>query len=175
MKRLIGSTVAVFAVILGAGSLSAQSQDMVFINSQRLMAEAPSVQSARESMQQEMQRMEQQIVPLRDEYEQMLEDFQAQQGTMAGETRRQREQELMAKQQEIQTMAAELEEEAQGRQQELLEPALDAINDVIEGIREERGYSFVLDVAAGGVITADPALDITSEVLDRLQAGNPGS
>ena len=174
MRKVIGTGVAAFALLVAAGSASAQAaptaSKFVFINSQRVMAEAPSIQQARNAMQQEMQRLEQQITPLRTEYETMLEQYQQQQAMMTPENRRERQQALGAKQQEIQQKAAELEQQAQGRQQELLEPALERVNTVIEELRAERGYSFVFDVAAGGVIAADPALDITDEVLRRLQA-----
>ena len=169
MKTMVRSGMAAFALLLVAGSLSAQAAPrMVFINSQRVMAEAPGIQQARATMQQEMQRLEQQITPLRTEYESMVEAYQQQQAMMTPERRREQQQALGAKQQEIQQKAAELEQQAQTRQQQLLEPQLERINQVIEQLREERGYSFVFDVAAGAVIAADPSLDITEEVLRRL-------
>ncbi|HUE77466.1 MAG TPA: OmpH family outer membrane protein [Longimicrobiales bacterium] len=176
MGKVIRSGLGAFALLLVAGTLSAQgTPSMVFINSQRVMAEAPSVQQARAAMQQEMERLEAQITPLQQEYQRMAEDFQAQQGTMNGDVRRQRQQALMEKQQEIQQRAVQLEEEAQGKQQELLQPALEGINTVIDQLREERGYAFVFDVAAGGLVAADPALDITDEVLRRLRTSSQGS
>ncbi|HUG41056.1 MAG TPA: OmpH family outer membrane protein [Longimicrobiales bacterium] len=171
MKQVIRSGMAVFALLVGAASLPAQAAPkLVFINSQRVMAEAPEIQQARSALQQEMQRLEQQIAPLQTSYQTMLEQYQQQQAMMTPENRRERQQALGAKQQEIQEKAAELEQLAQGKQQELLEPALARINTVIEQLRSERGYAFVFDVAGGGVIAADPALDITDEVLRRLRA-----
>ena len=171
MKMVIRSGMMAAAMVMLAGSVSAQAAPkMVFINSQRVMAEAPGVQQARTTMQQEMQRLEQQIAPLRTQYQTMVEEFQNLPTMTTAERRRELQQALGAKQAEIQQKAAELEQQAQTRQQELLEPALERINEVIEGLREERAYSFVFDVAAGGVITADPSLDITEEVLRRLRA-----
>ena len=170
MKTVIRSGMMALGLMVAAGSLSAQqAQRFVFINSQRVMAEAPAIQQARTAMQQEMERLDQQIVPLRTEYQSMVEAYQQQQAMMTPERRREQQQALGAKQQEIQQKAAELEQQAQARQQQLLEPALERINQVIEALREERGYAFVFDVAGGGVIAADPALDITDEVLRRLQ------
>jgi Skp family chaperone for outer membrane proteins len=56
---------------------------------------------------------------------------------------------------------------------------MERINAVIEDIRADGGYSMIFDVAAQGIIAADPALDLTAEVVRRLQAGaatagNPG-
>ena len=56
------------------------------------------------------------------------------------------------------------------RQQELVQPVMDRINEVIEEIREEGSYAIIFDVAGGGVVAADSALDLTQEVIRRLQA-----
>ena len=48
---------------------------------------------------------------------------------------------------------------------------MDKINQTIEQVRAEGSWSLILDVAAGGVVAADPALDLTQEVIRRLQAG----
>jgi Skp family chaperone for outer membrane proteins len=50
---------------------------------------------------------------------------------------------------------------------------MDKITAVIETMREEGNYALILDVAAGSIISADPSLDLTQEVLRRLQAASP--
>ena len=54
---------------------------------------------------------------------------------------------------------------------------MDRITEVIEAIREEGNYALILDVAAGSIISADPALDLTQQVITRLQtaATSPGT
>jgi outer membrane protein len=89
---------------------------------------------------------------------------------MTQERRQQQQQALVQKQQEMQRKSAEFEQQVQAKQNEILRPALERVNGVIEQLRQERGYALILDVAAGGVIAADPSLDITDEVLRRLAA-----
>jgi Skp family chaperone for outer membrane proteins len=48
---------------------------------------------------------------------------------------------------------------------------MDGITAIIEQVREEGAYSLILDAAAGSIVSADPALDLTREVIDRLQTG----
>ena len=59
------------------------------------------------------------------------------------------------------------------RQQELVQPVMDKINQVIEQIRAEGAYTLIFDVSAGGVVAADPGLDLTQEVIRRLKAAAP--
>jgi Skp family chaperone for outer membrane proteins len=81
--------------------------------------------------------------------------------------RQQKEREIRDKQQEAATRQQELNVELDRRRAELLEPIVVRVNEVIEEIRAERGYSIVLDIAAG-VVAADTSLDITTSVLERL-------
>ena len=171
MKQVIRSGMAAFALLLVASAASAQATPrFVFINSQRVMEEAPGLQTARNAMQAEMQRLEQQIVPLRDQYQTMVQEFQNLPAMTTQERRRELQQAIGAKQQEIQQKAQELDQQAQQRQQQLLAPELERINNVIEQLRAERGYSFIFDVSTGSVVAADPALEITDEVLQRLRS-----
>jgi len=45
---------------------------------------------------------------------------------------------------------------------------MDGISEVIEAVREEGSYAFVFDIAAGAIVSADPTLDLTDEVIRRL-------
>ena len=73
-------------------------------------------------------------------------------------------------QQRIEQRGNELQARLQQREQELLGPLRARINSVLQGIRAEMNYSLILDADAGGGLIAalDPALNITTRVLQRL-------
>jgi outer membrane protein len=182
MKLFVRSTLAVLVLmVVGAGAVAAQQgATMVFLDSDRIGQQATALQQARQQLQQEMTQLESQaeiqLAPLQEEFQRMAQTFQQQQATMTPERRQQQQQALVQKQQELQQKGAEFEQQAQAKQAEILGPALERVNAVIDQIRRERGYAFILDVAAGGVIAADPNLDITNEVLRLLNAqANQGS
>ena len=174
MRAMIRSTLtAAAALVIAAPAMAQTAPSIVFINSDQVMAQAPALQTAREQIQSEIQALEQQarqeLEPLQAEVQQMMTQFQQQQQMLAADKRREQQQAIATKQQELQQRAAAWDQRAQERQQELLAPVLDRINSTIEALREERGYAFILDVAAGGVVAADPSLDVTTEVIQRLQ------
>lgn len=173
MKVLFRSTLALIAFVIAASSpLAAQQANIVFLDSERLRQEAPGLQAARQQMQARMTALEAEadsaLAPLQTEFQRLAVEFQQQQGVMSAEQRQQRQTQLQQKQAELQQAGAEWEQRAGQIQNEILAPALSRINDVIEALREERGYSYIFDSAAGGVVSADPALNITDEVLRRL-------
>jgi outer membrane protein len=176
MKSLVRTTFALLALTVAAtgAAVAQQGLSIVYLDSDRLGAEAPSLQAARQQMETEMARLESQaeveLAPLQQEFQRLVQEFQQQQGMMTPERRQEQQQMLTQKQQELQRKGEEFERQAQAKQNEILSPALERINVVIDQLRQERGYSFILDTAAGAVISADPGLDITEEVLRRLTA-----
>ena len=95
---------------------------------------------------------------------------------MLSETARQtRQQEMAEKNQVLQQRTLELEEQANQRRQQLLQPILERVQAEIENFRAERGFTMVFDASAAGLIAADPTLDVTDQVLARLQAQGPAS
>ena len=180
MKILARTTLAGLALaLLLPGLAAAQDGAIVFLDSERLRQEAPSLQAARQQLQQELADLQAQadsaLAPLEAEFQAAAQQFQQQQGMMTAERRQERQQELATMQQNLQQAGSQWEQRAAAIQNRVLGPALERINAVIDQIRQENGYRFVLDVAAGGVVAADPALDITPEVLRRLTGSEPSS
>ncbi len=67
-----------------------------------------------------------------------------------------------------QRQSEDLEREVQGRRQELFNPFEAEVLRLIERVREEKGIGIVFSKQSGGFLAVDPALDLTDEVLERL-------
>ncbi len=63
----------------------------------------------------------------------------------------------------------DLQQVAQRRQQELVQPIFEKITGALMEIRNEHNYSMIFDAAAGALIAADTTLDITDMVIARLK------
>jgi outer membrane protein len=160
---------------VAAPALAQQSGQIGYIDSRRLMQEAPGAQEARQSMEREMQAFQRQIEAMQDSLQQMFQTYQQQTATLSPERRRTREEELVAKQREFEQRAEQMEEQAARRQNELMEPIMTRVNDAIRRLREEGGYAIIFDSAAAGMVAADPALDLTPQVLERLRQAGPAA
>ena len=182
MRFVVRTTLALLAVVglTAAPAAAQQAGQIVFIDSERLRQEAPGLQRARQKIQEEMtsfqQRADTTVVPLQADIQRLRTELQQQRGTMTAGQQRQQEQQIATKQRELQAEGAQLEEAITARQREILQPALQNINEVIQAVRADNGYAYVLDGRAPGILSADPQLDITDEVLRRLNAqASPGS
>lgn len=173
MKRIlsVGVLGAAAALVIGAAPAAAQQIKMGFVNSQRILAEAPGVQQVQQTLQAEMTRLR---APL-DSMEQRLNAantaFQQQQATLTPQAREQRQTELQQQFAAYQQRGQQLQEQAQQRQQQLVAPVMQQINTAIEALRREGAFTLIVDSSQGGIVTVDPALDLTERVLQRLRGG----
>ena len=171
MRNRIINGLAIFALLAVAGPLAAQqaTPKIAYINSQRIIQEAPGAQEARQTLEQETASYRAELQKLEEELQKLIQDYQQKEGMMTAEAKQQQQATIRQKQQELQQRAGQLEQQAGQRQAELVQPIMQRIEQVIDDIRQQENYAMIFDAAAGGMIAADPALDITDTVLARLQ------
>jgi outer membrane protein len=166
---IAGAPVSLEAQARGAQPAATQATRFAFVNSQRILAEAPSAREAQQTFERDMQRFRIEVDSLEQALETSQADFQRQQATLSPTVRQQRQQEIQQQFITYQQRVQELEQTAQRRQAELIEPVMQRISEVIEQVRREGNYAMIFDASAGALITADPALDLTDRVISRLQ------
>jgi len=172
MQRVI--LISGILAALGAPGIQAAAQSPLkigYINSQVIIAEDPAANAAQEQFQREMVPFENELRGLEAEIADLMSRYQAQQVTLTSNARRSRADEITQKQQAYQERMAQIEAEAGRRQQELVQPIMERINNIIQQIRSDGSYTFIFDVAGGGLIAADESFDLTGEVQQRLAAG----
>lgn len=174
MRRIPFAALAlVFALAAGSAEAQAQTLKIGYINSQEILQNAPGAKEAQDTFQKEMQGYTDEAQRLQDELQRMQQQLQQQELTLSPEAKRNRQQQIQQKAQDAQDRMQQLDQLAQQRRSELIQPVMDKVTAVIEKMREEGNYSLILDVAAGSIISADPSLDLTQEVIRRLSAAPP--
>ena len=173
MRALITAIMAM-GLLSAAETASAQVK-LGYVDSRRLMQEAPGAQGAAEAMEQEIQAVQQQVVALQDSLRLVVQEYQQRSQMLTPEARRAEEQRIQARQRELQARADQLELEASRKQDELMKPIMDGIQGAINSLRTEGGYTLILDAASGAFVAADSTLDLTTQVLARLRSPSSGS
>jgi len=180
--RRFAISAALGLLLVFAGSVEAQQVlKLGYLDSAAVLRETPGAAEAQQQFQTDLQQIQSQIdaqvQTMRTEIENMIAQYEAQQATMTDQARQTREQEIGTKQgeyqQALQDMNAQAEVQAGQRQQQLVQPIMDRINAVVDDLRREGSYSIIFDLSAGAILAADPGLDLTSEVIRRLQTETP--
>lgn len=178
MNRILVSFAvsATFLLLGGFTSADAQTNRLGYINTQQILAEAPGTAEAQAAFEQDMSRYQAELQGLEAELQTLQDNFERQQATLTSAVRQQRQQEIQQKYIAFQQRQQELEVEAQERQSQLIGPIMQRIQQVIDQVRVDGGYSIIFDVAGGtSIVGVDPALDLTEQVLEGLQSAAPSA
>jgi outer membrane protein len=163
---------AAFLSLLAAAPLAGQGTKVGYINAATVWSEYAPAQEAEGQMNATMAGYQAEIDKLQTDFQQQLAEYQQQQSTMTPEAIQRREQQLADLDAAWRQRADELQRQATERRDELFAPINAAITAVLEEIRVEGNYGLILDVTSTAILVADPALDLTQEVVARLQAGS---
>lgn len=142
----------------------------VYINSQKLLQATPGADKAQQQWNQELGKYRSEVQALAAQVDSLEQAYQRQEAMLSDAAKTRKQQEIQQKRQQLQQRTQQLEQQASQRQQELLQPILNKVRGVIEQIRQEKGYTMVFDAAGSGLLAADPKLDITNMVIQRLKA-----
>lgn len=144
---------------------------VAFIRSQEILQAMPAWVAAESTLAHEVQGYRDEIQRLQQQLDSAAQAFDQQSIALSPAAKTAKQRELQSLQQRYQQRGGELEQRVQQRQQELLAPINTRIRAIIEGIRAEDDIAFIFDAdAQGGVlVSADPALNITAKVIQRLQ------
>lgn len=172
----LSTFVGACALLLGAPALaSAQAaQKFAFINSQAIMQTAPGRAEAELQFQKEMEGFRAQVAKLGDSLNLLQEAYKKEEPSLSPTAKEAKLKVLNDKQADYQERVQKLNDQAQAREGELMQPILENVRKVLDDLRTEGGYSFIFDVSAGSfIVSADKNLDITERVVSKLKLSAP--
>lgn len=167
--RRSGFVLALAGVMFVAERADAQ-QKFAFIDSRVIVDRAPGRAAAEAQLQRETTSLQGRVKLWQDSLQGMMADYRKTEATMTAAQKEARQKTISDKQADYARRADELDQQMQQRQAELSAPIMAQIRETLEAIRAEDNYTFIFDVAAGGVIVAaDKNLDLTEKVIGRLK------
>lgn len=176
MMRLavLAGALALFVGVPAVASAQATAQKFAFVNSQAILASAPGRAEAEAQFQKEMEGLRAQVQKLGDSLNTLQQAYQKEEVALSPAVKETRLKSLRDRQADYEGRVQKLNEQAQQREGELMQPILDAVRKVLDDVRTEGGYSFIFDVAAGSfIVSADKNLDITDRVVSKIKLSAP--
>lgn len=167
------AVVPTVAVAQGTSTLK-----IAYVDSEAIVRQAPGYTEASEAFNQTASGWRDTLEQKRQRLEEMFDEYKNQEAVLTAEKRAEKQQEMLRLEQEAQQFFQEKfgpEGEAQARQAELMRPILERVNRAIDDVRREEGYSLIFDLNADALVAGDPSLNITDEVIRRMNAQASGS
>jgi outer membrane protein len=145
---------------------------IAWINLQQILPEAPGYAAAESTLTKEMQGFQKEVEKLKLQFDSTVNDYQKQAAVLSPAAKQAKEIQLRDLTTQMQQRTTELQNKAQRREQELVQPIVARVRAAVERVRAERNIAIVFDAAApgSGIVAADRTLDLTSTVVQRLKS-----
>lgn len=151
--------------VLGLCSQAVLAQSRIgFVDSDRLMREAPPAVRAQQRLEKEFEKRDQELQRMAQELQVMQEELERNALTMGEADRRNKERSFNDLNRDFQRKQREFREDLNQRRNEELATVLDRANSAIKQIAEAEKYDMILQEA----VYASPRVDITEKVIKAL-------
>ena len=144
---------------------------IAFVKSREILQSTPGYASAESTFNKEVQGFRDEVQKLQQQLDSAVQAFDQRSIALSPTAKQAKQKELQSLQQRVEQRSNELQDRAAQRERELLAPIQQRVNSVVQGLRAEGNYALIFDADAPGsnIVAADPALDQTSKVVQRLR------
>jgi outer membrane protein len=170
IKKFFAS--ALFATLL---TFSAQAQRIAYVDVTAVLENMPEYQKAQEQLDKVATQWRQDIAVEQDRVKGMYSKYQAEQVLLSEEMKKQKEDEITAKEKELREMQRQKfgpEGALFKKREELIKPIQDRVYAAIERYAQDKGFEYIFDKgSASGMIYADKKNDKTEDLKNILKKG----
>lgn len=164
MKKLL----FVAALILSMSTATIAQQKIGYINSDELLMSMPEAKKADAEISAYAKTFQDQLTAMQKELETKYKAYEAGVKTMTEAMKDVKEKELQDLQNRMQSTQQSAEEKIASKRQEMLKPITEKADAAIQTVAKEKGYSYIFDANAGGIIYALPTDNIIQDVKNKL-------
>lgn len=169
MNKIIKVFFLAVALFAMNGFVSAQTVKIAHVNTNEIMNDMPERAKAEKNLETYYNELQEQLKTMYGEYQNKLQDYQANAETMSNLVKQSKEKELVDLESRITAFQANAEEAFDTKRAELLQPLLEKIQNAINAVGKEKGYTYIFDTATGATVyIGTDAVDVTKDVKAKL-------
>ncbi len=155
------------ACLLATASASADVK-IGFVNSQRILNDAPQATKAKKKIEKEFEKRDQELQKVAKRLQTLQESLEKNSVTMSESDRRDKDREFNELNRDFQRKQREFREDLNLRQNEEMAQIFERVNKVIKGIAESEKFDIIFQEA----VYFNPRIDITDRVIKALGDGS---
>ncbi|MDY6121518.1 MAG: OmpH family outer membrane protein [Porphyromonas sp.] len=166
MKKII-LTLAFLFVATGFS----MAQKYALVDMEYILKNIPDYEMMNQQLEEVSKKWQSEIEALENKAQTLYKKYQGELVFLSAEQKKAREDEIVS----IEKQAAELkrkyfgpEGELFNKRSDLMKPIQDEVWEVIRDLAKAKGYQMVLDRSTSGIVFANPAIDISADVLAKL-------
>ena len=176
MFKVVVKTVAV--VLIGSVLFLAQPARAVepfkvgILDLQKCLDQSEAGKKAKKVLQDKSERIKKDLTLKRDELKKNREEFTKKASVMNADARRDKEKELLRKEEDFRDIVREKEEEMRKDEYSAMQPLLNDLFEVTTKVAKDEGFTLILE-AKSGVVYFNKTIEITDKVIKLFNEAKP--
>ncbi len=167
VRTVLGLAVACGIACTGTANADDKGQ-IAIVDVQRVVNESIIGKAARSNLEKEMQKAKVKLSTLQADFEKQKSDLDKQSAVLSGAALEERKEALAKKQRDVQRTYQDMQEQLARLNDKEIKAVVDEVNSVVKELASDRSYEFVFEKDRQAVVYAAPNLDITQEVIAKL-------
>jgi outer membrane protein len=124
--------------------------------------------AAREEFDRKKRQAEARLIPLMEQYQEGLKEFEAKKFVLSDDARFQKQLDMTELQNQIENQRKEIQGQLQVDRERLIAPLRNKLIDVVDEVGRDQGFSLILHRQAPGLMYSKEALDVTELIIERF-------
>lgn len=143
------------------------------IDLQKCIQNSEAGKKASKGLQEKADRIKKDLEARREELKKLTEEYNKKSSLMSAEARREKEKELIRKDEDLREMVRKKEEEMQKEEYNAMQPLLSELFEVTKKLAKDENFTLILEAKSGVVYFSKPVEDITEKVIKLANAPKP--
>lgn len=131
---------------------AAFAQKLGHVDTQAILMELPERVDAQSAIESRASEYEAEMTSMQQQLQTKLQEYQSKAETWPAAIRQQKERELQALDQGLQEFAATVQNDLAVMEQELLMPMIERVQQAINDVGEEEGFTYIFDTSSGSTV-----------------------
>jgi len=165
MKNII-LIAAIFTMLFLPFTLRSQTQNIVYIDLQRVMLESEKGKEAKKALTSEAERLKKNLDGKQEELQKMKDTIEKQGATITPDARAEKEKQYQIKLKDYQRLYNDYQGELQQKDMEFTQKIVKDLEEIIKNMGEKEKYMLILEKNQAGILYGAPAVDITNKVIN---------
>ncbi len=163
-------TTIIAAIVLMFAGLTQAQQKYGYVNFGNILQLMPQIEKAESTLSSYSDSLFNAFDVQKKEFEKNFADFQNKvaQGLIAPVERSEEQAALQQKQQELIQVRTGIQQKIQQKRTALMTPIINQVQEAINAVGEEGGYTMIFDTSLGAILHADSAQDLNNKVKAKL-------
>lgn len=166
MKKLL------MVILVAAGLTSCEKQKTAYVDTTKLIQEYTEMKEVEAEFTTKSDMVKSRLDSVARSFQQEVQEYQQNMGTMPTAQRQEVEEVLMRKQQSIQQQQQQMGNQLRQESDVVIDSIVSKVKEYVKDYGKENGYTYIFGSnESANIMYAEEGLDITQEILENLNKG----